>query len=395
MEPRPINTNDKILSVLTQHKRFLYKMRNSDYQDHMAGKDTYYFQGEGRSDQPETLMMIDIDVKKSRKLGSTKGGIAFARHLRKIFPDLHCERSTNGKGVHAYISVQKLGVSARDVNDVQRTFEKWLKQEARKTGADIEDVEIKGTCPVFKYNDGKLVKITAGTNAKLPRGDVRATTHIDITDLAKFVPVEEKVPVVRKGSKLSSSASWCPKAITPEDLADLPRLRRIAKFLGLPSEKCSGRVAVTIEDVAIFLLLVRFFTRNMNDNGTLPWARFEKLWNALFLAGDVERAFNPKRFAAIRNHLSSLVVEGEVLLEWEDETYGIGRACKWRASAKLMDMMSEEREEVSSTETSITFLDDYPRPRPSWQSQMDEKDGMRRLMVRIDTLFEERRRLAA
>src|ERR1019366_9510249 len=132
----------------TQHKGFLYKLRNSDYQDHMAGKDTYYFQGGGRPDQPETLVMIDIDVKKSRKLGSTTGAIAFARHLRKIFPDLQCECSTNGKGVHAYISLHKLGVSARDVNAVQRTFEKWLKQEARKTGADIEDVEITGTCPI-------------------------------------------------------------------------------------------------------------------------------------------------------------------------------------------------------------------------------------------------------
>src|ERR1019366_1131705 len=144
----------------TQHKGFLYKLRNSDYQDHMAGKDTYYFQGEGRPDRPETLVMIDIDVKKSRKLGSTTGALAFARHLRKIFPDLQCERSTNGKGVHAYINLHKLGVSARDVNAVQRTFEKWLKQEARRIRADIEDVEIKGTCPVFEYKDGKLVKIT-------------------------------------------------------------------------------------------------------------------------------------------------------------------------------------------------------------------------------------------
>jgi hypothetical protein len=391
LEPRPINTNDKILSVLTQHKGFLFKMRNSDYQDHMAGKDTYYFQGEGRSDRPETLVMIDIDVKKCRKLGSTTGALAFARHLCKFFPDLQCERSSNGKGVHGYVVLHKLGVSARDVNAVQRTFEKWLKQEARRIRADIEDVEIKGTCPIFEYSDGKLVKITAGTNAKLPRGDIRATTHIDITDLAKFVPVEEKVPVVRKGSKISSSASWCPKAITPEDLADMPRLRSVAMFLGVPSEKCSGRVAVTIEDVAIFLLLVRFFTKNMNDNGTLPWARFEKMWNALFLTGDVERAFNAKRFAAIRNHLSSLVVDGENLLEWDDETYGMGRACKWRASEKLMEMMNEEREEVSSTETRISF----PRPRPSWQSQRDEKEGMRRLMLRVDALFEEKLQLAA
>src|SRR5579883_1022516 len=395
LEPRPVHTNAQILSVLAQRKGFLRKMRNADYQDHIAGTDTYYFQGEGRPDRPETLVMIDIDVRKSRKLGSTKGALAFVHHLRKTFPDLRWELSTNGKGIHAYLVLHKLGVSARDVNAVQRTFEKWLKQEARRAGVDIEDVEVKGGCPVFEYEDGKLVKVKAGTNAKLPRGDVRATTHIDITDLAKFQPVEEKVPVVRRSSHGSSSASWCPKAITPDDLADMPRLRKVARLLGLPSEKCSGRVAVTVEDVAIFLLLLGYFTRNMNENGTLPWARYERFWTTLYQAGDVERAFNPKRFAAIRNHLSSLVVDGECLLEWEDETYCMGRACKWRASEKLMQMMEEEREEASSTETTLTVLDDYPRPRLSWQAQKDENERMRKLMSEVARLFEEKRRLAA
>jgi hypothetical protein len=276
-----------------------------------------------------------------------------------------------------------------------RSFEKWLKQEAKRVGADIEDVEIKGNCPVFEWKDKRLVNVKSGTNAKLPRGDIRATTHIDITDLAKFVPVDEKVPVVRRCSVGSSSASWCPKAITPADLADMPRLRRVALILGLPKEKCAGRVAVTVEDVALFLLLLRFFTRNMNENGTLPWARFEGLWSAAFLAGDIDRAFNPKRFAAIRNHLSGLIVEGEVLLEWEDETYSMGRACKWRASARLMEMIEQEREWTSSTETDLVVLDAYPRPRPSWKAQQEENEGMRRLISRIETLYEEKRRLAA
>ena len=406
LEPRPINTNDAILFVLNKHHGWLYKMTNGCFRDHMAGTDTYYFQGEGRQEIAETLVMIDIDCLKCLGLGSKEGAHGFADHLKMAhFPDLCFEPSTNGIGVHGYFVLNKLGVHARDVNGQLRSFEKWLKQEAKRVGADIEDVEIKGTCPVFEYKNGKPVGVTAGTNAKLPRGDIRATTHIDITDLAKFVPVEEKVPVVRKCSVGSSSASWCPKAITPEDLATLPRLRMVAMLLGLPKEKCSGRVAVTIEDVAVFLLLLRFFTNNMNENRTLPWARFERLWNALYQAGDVERAFNPKRFAAIRNHLSSLVVDGEVLLEWEDETYSLGwwegetyikgQACKWRASEKLMEMIEEDREGTSSTETAITILDDYPRPRPAWQSQKEENEQMTLLMSRVEALFEDKRRLAA
>src|SRR5262249_35025534 len=157
----------------------------------------------------------------------------------------------------------------------------------------------------------------------------------------------------------------------------------------------SGRVAVTVEDVAVFLLLLRFFTNNMNNNGTLPWARFEALWTALYHAGDVERGFNPKRFAAVRNHLSSLVVDGEVLLEWEDETYSAGRACKWRASEKLMNMIEQEREETSSAETTVSVQDDFPRPTASWKPIRTEKEEMRSLLIRIGCVFEENRRLAA
>ena len=97
LEPRPINTNDKILSVLTKHHGWLYKITNECFQDHMAGTDTYYFQGEGRQDIAETLVMIDIDCLKSRGLGSKEGAHRFADHLKETyFPDLCFESSTNG-----------------------------------------------------------------------------------------------------------------------------------------------------------------------------------------------------------------------------------------------------------------------------------------------------------
>jgi hypothetical protein len=73
----------------------------------------------------------------------------------------------------------------------------------------------------------------------------------------------------------------------------------------------------------------------------------------------------------------------------------MGRACKWRASLKLMEMMEGEKEETSSTETDITTLDDFLRPRPSWLPQRQDKEQMRMLMNRVGALFEGKRRLAA
>ena len=76
---------------------------------------------------------------------------------------------------------------------------------------------------------------------------------------------------------------------------------------------------VTNEDVAIFLLLLRFFTLNMNSDGSLPAKRWKKMWQALFEAGDINRAFCPQRFKAIRDFLSSLQ-----LLDWRDRSYCLG-----------------------------------------------------------------------
>ncbi len=107
----------------------------------------------------------------------------------------------------------------------------------------------------------------------------------------------------------------------------------------------AGRTVVTNEDVAIFLLLLRFFSENMNTDGSMPVRRWKKMWQALFEAGDINRAFCPQRFKVIRDHLSSLQ-----LLDWQDETYRIGwfdedgeyhkgKSSKWHASERLMGML--------------------------------------------------------
>jgi hypothetical protein len=111
--------------------------------------------------------------------------------------------------------------------------------------------------------------------------------------------------------------------------------------------RTTGRTVVTIQDVAIFLMLLRFFTQNMNVDGTLPQARFKGLWTALCDSDDLNRPCDDKRFAVIRNYLSSLG-----LLDWEDEHFVVGngvrrgRACKWKASDLLMSRLKWEDAET-------------------------------------------------
>jgi hypothetical protein len=93
----------------------------------------------------ETLVMIDIDCLKSLGLGSKEGALRFAAYLKEeFFPDLHCEPSTNGNGVHGYFVLHKLGLDAKTVNAQLRRFEKWQKQEASRAGSTYLIIGEKG-----------------------------------------------------------------------------------------------------------------------------------------------------------------------------------------------------------------------------------------------------------
>ena len=72
-----------------------------------------------------------------------------------------------------------------------------------------------------------------------------------------------------------------------EELAKLGEgyLSLAKDLLGEKKLVATGRKVVTEEDLAIFLMLLRFFTNNMNADGSLPVARWREMWKALFGAG--------------------------------------------------------------------------------------------------------------
>jgi len=348
-------------------------LTNYDFANHAAGKETYYFAGNGDPKADETLFGIDIDC---HEIGTFAGAVAFAEHLQTFFPNLYFERSTNGNGCHCYVVLKKLGFSANQVNVAYKDFNKWLKERAKLVNADISDVEIKGHCPEYQWANRDIEQIKFGQWIKYPRGDARNTTVLHIDDLARFPSASanprRQRPKTDKPSGMHRSGSWMPHAISPFDLAEMPRLKVLASKLGLPGQ-CREGLATTDEDGAIFLLLLRFFTNHMNKDGTLPTARFEALWTALYDCGDIKRAWNAKRYAAIRNRLSGLSVDDAKLLTWEDETFCMGRACKWRASAALLSLTTPQVMEPSIKEflSSLSSLDfDSNYVRPLWSTKL-------------------------
>src|SRR5205823_27091 len=96
-ETRPSYTKDQY-AFNRNGRRWIRKLPNYKYQDHFDRKATHYYFGDPTGSS--TLVMIDIDVQKAEKQGSTAGAWAFAEHLKKFWPGLYCEPSTGGKGVH-------------------------------------------------------------------------------------------------------------------------------------------------------------------------------------------------------------------------------------------------------------------------------------------------------
>src|SRR5271166_1335361 len=64
---------------------------NYRYHDHFNGDDTLYYSANPRTDAEHAMFMIDTDVQKKRRLGSTAGAIAFHDHLKNYFPGLYDE----------------------------------------------------------------------------------------------------------------------------------------------------------------------------------------------------------------------------------------------------------------------------------------------------------------
>lgn len=364
------------------HGRRLSKLKNRDMADHFAGRKTFYFTSDGRSSAAEVLVNIDIDCHGS---GTLAGAIAFAEHLRAArFSNLYYEASTNGNGVHGYLVVEKGDLGDDGLNGALIVLDRWLKTELSRGSFDVENVEVKGQAPEFAWGATKfeLKSYKSGQLAKLPREalsraeELRGTTRLTVQELRKPpVPAADESidSAARRAEKATKKTPAVPVSesenreesslLSPRvekkggsiagrhfDDAELAKLgtgySSLAKdLLGETKLVASGRKVVAEEDVAVFLMLIRFFTQNMNADGSLPVARWREMWTALHGAGDVRRAWCHHRFARIRNFLT-----GGGWLSWADEEFVVGvyahygryvrgKAAKWKAGEELMAML--------------------------------------------------------
>jgi hypothetical protein len=354
--PHPVHVNRKkaILEAFNQKNwRLLKRLSNRDFGKHFTGQETFYFTGNGRSRDPASLAMIDIDC---HRYGSLAGAIAFVTYLtRHHYPDLYWEPSTNGNGIHAYVVIRKAGHSDVMLNQALNRLQAFLQKTLASTSCDVEMVEVKGHCPVMGWAErrGELIKCQLGQMAKIPIDaavgryeELKNTTRLQISDLLKL-PVPEKSHHAGKGKRPPASISGCFLSEDEVLKSKTSYLRLARLLLDHHRLETSSKAVVEAEDISCFLMFLNFFTGNMNEDGSLPWARFKNFWDAVHKSGDIDRPFQCNRFAAIRNYLTSLG-----LIEWIDSNYKVGKlgadgrkyggkACKWKASPLLLNLIQK------------------------------------------------------
>ena len=359
-------TTQSFLSHYNQGKR--RSLANGDFTDHFKGIHKLYFYGNPAWKTPK-LAMIDIDVQKSKKLGSQAGAVAFAKHVDGLFArwnlqgtskgqpqKISWEPSSSGVGLAGYFVVT--GANNDSVRDAYDHLQSLLKAESAVF--DIEGVEVKGKPPAIEYCERDVVgnpqirEIAFGSLAKYPTKatieDLRLMpdAHFDqilsiplpvaTTKPATQVPSEKKAVSPRS----CRSGSYAP--LKAEYLEELPAFRRMAAWL-FPQDRWTTPHGVTEEDLAIQLFILWYLTKT-EDDAAKPVERQKAIWTALHKDNWTDRQFSYSRHAAMRNGCSDLG-----LIQWHDHNYyrghgktAPGKACQYSANDKFMELFAECQE---------------------------------------------------
>jgi len=332
--PVHVNCNAKTVNFL-QGMRWSAPQRLSLklLREHFEGRETLYFTGSEEGHR-YTLLMIDVDC---HGCGTVGGAMEFLQHLRDHYlPDLYYEVSTHGNGGHGYVIIDKTGYTNAAYNRIALDWGEWLRRVLASTAFDVENVEIKGTCPVIQWGKvkGEVVSYKAGVYAKMPRDASRYEEWKDTTvltvqmlkDMMTNTPLAEPEPQKLETMRQAGSVSWEKMAARAEEM--LPLAQQLLPKRQTISPK--SRVTAGPEEVSVVLALLEFFSLHPNADGSMPTKRFKSVWDSMYEKQLVSHAWNDKVFAFVRNLLSDAG-----LVEWIDPTYTTGRAAKWKASARF------------------------------------------------------------
>jgi hypothetical protein len=214
----------------------------------------------------------------------------------------------------------------------------------------VENVEIKGTCPEIVWRNKSIVEFQAGSLMKLPRPQtmqdmerLRNTTRIDVGDIVKLEETAARLMVTTAARPTPRRRGSCSgHIVSHEDVEQIKgRYLEIARGI-LPARLItSSRAVVEPIDVAISLAILKSCTEHMNEDQSMPTRRIQGIWNALYQAAAIDRAYDKHRWRVIRN-----LLEERGKLRMHDRYYHLsanpnyrGQAAKWELCGTFMEQL--------------------------------------------------------
>lgn len=388
------NSREQIFDHLERKKFAKYKRTFKIYRSHCRSNCTAYFTGTSQYNwekQRETLFCIDIDCHKG--IGSKQGAKNCVQFLERWFPGIKWEHSTGGIGITGWIILDRKHYTPEELN----SFYKKLKNELRKLVPlfDISDIEITGTCPVFKWVDGKVDRrepreggSNVGVFGALPRTPgLSSTTRITVPQLKDIIAsirqyCDEEGLIAKKND---SERKPVGRSIGGDFIkfahhGGKEKWEKLAQELikKLPQVTAKKKLVVNYEDMACFLFISWWCSlpENRNENRTLPMNRIEGLWLYMFAEGDVDRQHNHSRAGAMRNCMDSLN-----MIEWHDPHHTNDKACEWNLTDKVMDLIEgilDESVPLYNYDLLVTYLavaEIYLKPISEWVRPVWVYDG--------------------
>lgn len=350
--------NETMVSIINGETR-AFTITNEMLASHEHESRTLY--GTGKPCE-EMLLCIDVDVQKARGLGSPEGARRFVEWLKcHGFPNLYWETSRSGKGVNGYFVLKSQVKDVRKVRNHLKLLQETLNAVAQEQGFDVEAVEIKGHPQEAFWHGGQCVTVTQGQLFRLPRhiyenADALMSTTVlswnqmlDIIDYRPAPKLKQKdvqqfpVKNIRKSGSRVGFYFMIEKDLhlihAGGQLHNWGEsiVRSFGK--GKSTIAISSRTVITVEDIAVCLLILKFCAKHRNHDGSMPWARIRACWNSLYEHGVIKRDFNDRRYAAIRRILDRMN-----WLKWQRKEYcpGFG-AAKWTLTDEAMAILDWEQ----------------------------------------------------
>lgn len=317
---------------------YLSSKKMEGYLDQTVTRDIYY---KSSPTAEEIILTCDIDCQKALKKGSAEGAKAFALKVNEYLgSNLYWETSDGGIGQQGIIPIHVGKMEPSERHKLAKELEAKLKALMISTGADIENVEVKGLCPIFEWKKqgNKFIPavVNDGIASKLPRKatiqQLKAAKVLDwqeVINLPDLLPKNEQVKI--KSIKPSSAGAEFNKS----QLNNLDGYRRFAKKQFYLNNLHGWKVKswdITEEDLTLFL----FTVSNVKcQNNAMPTSVIQEKWKWLNDNGYSDRGYVHSRFREIRNWLSK-----NGLIDWVNENYSFGeinQACRWGLSEEVLD----------------------------------------------------------